>query len=141
MNRYRRARAAVGRSGPNGYIEESDHQGRGAVRTSAFQLVLPAVRQSGSSRQDRVEQLIRDAIADGALVDGDQLPPYRVAVTTSALSANTILNAYRTLIAEGMVRSVPGHGYFVGGQVRYCDFFVHPASAAGSAGRRRPPNT
>lgn len=73
--------------------------------------------------QERVEQLIRDAIAAGELVEGDQLPPYRVAAATSAVSINTILNAYRVLIADGVVRSVPGDGYFIAGPVRYRDFF------------------
>lgn len=79
--------------------------------------------------QERVEQLIRDAIAGGVLGEGDQLPPYRVAAATSGVSMNTILNAYRVLIAEGVVRSVPGHGYFIAGPARYRDFFTPPTTA------------
>lgn len=86
-------------------------------------MVLPFDRRSGWSLQERVEHLIRDAVAAGELVEGDQLPPYRGAAATSAVSINTILNAYRVLIADGVVRSAPGYGYFIAGPVRYRDFF------------------
>ncbi|WP_144757301.1 GntR family transcriptional regulator [Curtobacterium pusillum] len=92
----------------------------------AFCLVLPGPRRVGGFLQQQVEQLIRDAIADGVLLEGDQLPPYRVAAVTSGLSIHTILNAYRALIADGVVRSVPGDGYFIAGPVRYRDFFTPP---------------
>ncbi|WP_228549959.1 hypothetical protein, partial [Curtobacterium sp. VKM Ac-2887] len=35
-----------------------------------------------------------------------------------------INNAYRVLIRDDLLRSVPGRGYFIGGPVRYRDFFV-----------------
>lgn len=91
----------------------------------AFRLVLPGPRRGGLLQQ-RVEQLVRDSIADGVLVEGDRLPPYRVAAVTSRVSIHTILNAYRALNVEGAVRSVPGDGYFIAGPVRYSDFFALP---------------
>ncbi|MDT0235413.1 winged helix-turn-helix domain-containing protein, partial [Curtobacterium sp. BRB10] len=91
----------------------------------AFRLVLPGPRRGGFLQQ-RVEQLVRDSIAAGVLVEGDRLPPYRAAAVTSGVSINTILNAYRALIAEGVVRSVPGDGYFIASTVRYRDFFTPP---------------
>ncbi len=96
----------------------------GVSAVGRFRVVLSSDRRSGWSLQERVEQLVRDAIADGVLVEGDQLPPYRVAAATSGLSIHTILNAYRALIVDGVVRSVPGDGYFIAGPVRYRDFFT-----------------
>ncbi|TDW39675.1 regulatory GntR family protein [Curtobacterium sp. PhB42] len=94
------------------------------VHVGAFRIVLPARHRSSGLLQHRVEQLVRDAIADGTLRNGDQLPPYRVAAATSGLSINTILNAYRALIRDDLLRAVPGRGYFIGGPVRYRDFFA-----------------
>lgn len=99
------------------------------VVSSAFRLVLPGPRRAGGVLQQRVEQLVRDSIAAGVLREGDRLPPYRVAAVTSGVSINTILNAYRVLIVDGAVRSVPGDGYFIAGPVRYRDFFTPPATA------------
>ncbi|MBF4607304.1 GntR family transcriptional regulator [Curtobacterium sp. VKM Ac-1393] len=86
---------------------------------------MPGPRRGGFLQQ-RVEQLVRDSIAAGVLVEGDRLPPYRVAAVTSGVSIHTIMNAYRALIVDGVVRSVPGDGCFIAGPVRYRDFFTPP---------------
>lgn len=106
---------------------------------SVFRLVLPGPRRGGFLQQ-RVEQTVRDAIVAGVLVEGDRLPPYRAAAVTSGVSINTILNAYRALIVDGVVRSVPGDGYFITGPVRYRNFFTPPSEpppASASAGEPR----
>lgn len=105
----------------------------------AFRLVLPGPRRGGFLQQ-RVERLVRDAIAAGVLVEGDRLPPYRAAAVTAGVSINTIMNAYRALIVDGVVRSVPGDGYFIAGLVRYRDFFTPPGEpppASASSGEPR----
>ena len=95
-----------------------------ARNPSGFRVVLPAVRRSGWSQQHRVEQYVRDAVATGVLAEGSRLPSPRAAAKTSSLSVNTIMNAYKALVAEGVVRAVPRDGFFVECSVRYCDFFV-----------------
>lgn len=94
------------------------------ARRAAFQLAVPTPHRSGGFLQHQVEQLIRDAIADGTLHEGDQLPSYRAAAATSGLSVNTIVNAYRALISDDIVHAVPSRGYFIGEPIQYRDFFT-----------------
>jgi len=46
---------------------------------------------------------------------GDQLPTAQPVVVKLAINPNTVLNAYRDLEREGLVRARPGQGTFIDG--------------------------
>lgn len=54
-----------------------------------------------------------DAIATGALADGDQLPTVRALATRAEVNANTAKKAYRDLQKLGVVLARNGRGVFV----------------------------
>ena len=56
---------------------------------------------------------VRQAILDGSLPPGSQLPPSRELAATLGLSRNTTTHAYGQLLAEGYVRSLTGSGTYV----------------------------
>lgn len=61
----------------------------------------------------QVYRAIRRRIVDGALKDGDRLPPSRGLAVDLGLSRSTINAAYDQLIAEGYVATRQGAGCFV----------------------------
>jgi len=68
------------------------------------------------SRQPVYEQLISQMerfILSGILAPGEQLPSVRSLSVELTINPNTILKAYGDLDARGLIRSVPGEGYFV----------------------------
>src|SRR5512140_2884073 len=56
---------------------------------------------------------IRAAILSGELKDGMKLPSTRVLAEELNISRNTVLNAYKQLLAEGYLESREGSGTFV----------------------------
>jgi GntR family transcriptional regulator/MocR family aminotransferase len=56
---------------------------------------------------------MRAAILSGELQDGMKLPSTRALADELGISRNTVLNAYRQLLAEGYLESRPGSGTFV----------------------------
>ena len=50
---------------------------------------------------------------DDVLKPGDQIPSVRNVTMQHAINPRTVLKAYNDLDARGLIRSVPGKGYFV----------------------------
>lgn len=59
-----------------------------------------------------VDQVV-EAVREGHLRPGDQLPPIREVVTQVTINPNTVQRAYRELEHLGMTRSQWGQGSFV----------------------------
>lgn len=58
---------------------------------------------------------IRQRLAARSLVPGDKLPSIRSLSQTMQLSTSTVVEAYERLVAEGLIRSRPGSGFYVAG--------------------------
>ncbi|MGJ5816666.1 PLP-dependent aminotransferase family protein [Paludibaculum fermentans] len=56
---------------------------------------------------------IRDAILDGRIAKGTQLPSSRMLSTELSVSRNTVVNAYEQLLAEGYLEGEAGSGTYV----------------------------
>lgn len=56
---------------------------------------------------------IRQRIAGRALTPGAKLPSIRAFAKTMRVSKSTVVEAYERLVAEGVIRSRPGAGFFV----------------------------
>lgn len=68
------------------------------------------------ARQPVYEQIIEQTerfLLTGTLAPGDQLPSVRSLSLELTINPNTILKAYNDLDSRGIIRSVPGKGYFV----------------------------
>lgn len=59
---------------------------------------------------------IRQRIASRRLSQGDKLPSIRGFAATMSVSPSTVVEAYDRLVAEGVIRSRPGSGFFVSSQ-------------------------
>ena len=68
---------------------------------------------SGSGQTSRVAAAIRERIAARALSPGARLPSIRRFAKTMAVSASTVVEAYERLVAEGLIQSRPGSGFYV----------------------------
>ena len=68
------------------------------------------------TRTDAVMAAIRQRIAVRVLVPGEKLPSIRAMAASMGFSAATVVAAYERLVAEGVIRSRPGSGFFVAGQ-------------------------
>jgi GntR family transcriptional regulator len=62
----------------------------------------------------QLEQQIKQAIASGVLRAGDPLPSTRRAAAELRINPNTVARAFQNLEREGVIRTVPGGGTFVG---------------------------
>ncbi|MFB9952427.1 PLP-dependent aminotransferase family protein [Rhizobium puerariae] len=60
-------------------------------------------------------EAIRGRIAGRKLVAGSRLPSVRVQAQTMGVSVSTVVEAYDRLVAEGVIRSHPGAGFYVSG--------------------------
>jgi DNA-binding transcriptional MocR family regulator len=60
-----------------------------------------------------VAQEISDMIRDGSLTVGDQIPSVRALSESRKVSPATILKAYETLEADGLIEARPRSGYYV----------------------------
>lgn len=68
------------------------------------------------SRKPVYEQIIEQIEAfllNDVLCAGDQIPSVRSVTMQHAINPRTVLKAYNDLDARGLIRSVPGKGYFV----------------------------
>ncbi len=63
---------------------------------------------------------IRQMILSGELTAGEALPPYRELSAELGISKNTVLSAYDMLVADGVLRSVTGSGFYVETGIRRC---------------------
>ena len=64
-----------------------------------------------------VMHAIRGRIAARSLTPGEKLPSIRALAASMQLSTSTVVEAYERLAAEGVIRSRPGSGFFVAGQL------------------------
>lgn len=68
------------------------------------------------ARKPVYEQIVEQTerfLLSGTLSPGDQLPSVRSLSLELTINPNTILKAYGDLDNRGIIRSVPGKGYFV----------------------------
>lgn len=68
------------------------------------------------SRTPVYEQIIEQVetfLLNGVLQAGDQIPSVRNVTMQHAINPRTVLKAYTDLDMRGLIRSVPGKGYFV----------------------------
>ncbi len=59
---------------------------------------------------------IRQRIAGRSLTSGDKLPSIRSFAGTMQVSTSTVVEAYDRLVAEGVIQSRPGSGFYVASQ-------------------------
>jgi len=67
------------------------------------------------TRVGQVMEAIRRKVTSRALSPGEKLPSIRRFAVTMGVSPSTVVDAYDRLIAEGVIRSQPGSGFFVSG--------------------------
>jgi GntR family transcriptional regulator len=65
----------------------------------------------------QIESQIKQAIAAGAVGHDDLLPPVRRLAAELRVNPNTVARAYQNLERDGVIRTVPGGGCYVNGQV------------------------
>lgn len=68
-----------------------------------------------STRTNSVMEAIQKRIAGRTLTSGDRLPSIRSFAKTMLVSPSTVVEAYDRLVAEGIVRSRAGSGFYVAG--------------------------
>lgn len=68
-----------------------------------------------TTRVDQVMQSVRSRIASRALPSGARLPSVREQARTLNLSVSTVVEAYERLVAEGVLASRRGSGFYVAG--------------------------
>ena len=66
-----------------------------------------------ASKTDLVVQGILQQIATGGLKTGDRLPSIRDKARRLGVAKNTVVDAYIRLVAQGVLQSRPGSGYYV----------------------------
>jgi GntR family transcriptional regulator len=62
----------------------------------------------------QIEQQIKQSLASGLLRTGDALPSIRRTAADLRINPNTVARAFSNLEREGIIRTVPGGGTFVG---------------------------
>ncbi|WP_104666117.1 aminotransferase-like domain-containing protein [Ensifer adhaerens] len=67
----------------------------------------------GETLLEGVMATIRQRIAGRVLTPGAKLPSIRAFASTMRVSKSTVVEAYERLVAEGVIRSKPGAGFFV----------------------------
>jgi DNA-binding transcriptional MocR family regulator len=68
------------------------------------------------TRVSTVMAAIRQRIAGRSLTSGDKLPSIRSFAGTMQVSTSTVVEAYDRLVAEGVIQSRPGSGFYVASQ-------------------------
>lgn len=76
-----------------------------------------ALGELGGTRISAAMAAIRQRIAARSLEPGDKLPSIRSLAKTLKMSTSTVVEAYERLVAEGVIRSRPGSGFYVAGQL------------------------
>lgn len=74
---------------------------------------VPSLVDSPSPLADQVEHSVRAIIGTAQWPAGSRLPSIRTLANDLGVSRNTVIEAYDRLVAQGIVRSRPGSGYFV----------------------------
>ncbi len=69
-----------------------------------------------ATRVSMVMAAIRRRIAGRSLTSGDKLPSIRSFAGTMQVSTSTVVEAYDRLVAEGVIQSRPGSGFYVASQ-------------------------
>ncbi len=72
---------------------------------------------SGAPIYLQIETQVKNAVAAGALKEGDPLLSVRKLAAELRVNPNTVARAYQELERDGVIRTVPGGGTFVGGNV------------------------
>lgn len=75
-------------------------------------LVFRLATHSGVPAYAQIVQQVRQALLDGVLRPGDQLPTAKEVVGQLAINPNTVLKAYRELEMSGLVEGRQGVGTF-----------------------------
>lgn len=88
--------------------------------------------QPGQASNRALYDCLRQAILDGSLPAGTQLPPSRALGAALGLSRNTATHAYGQLQAEGYVRSLTGSGTYVNDVLPEQMLWTPTAAPAGS---------
>jgi len=68
---------------------------------------------NGGRLVDMVMDAVRNRIASRSLSPGARLPSVRACAKTLQVSNSTVVEAYERLVAEGIIRSRPGSGFYV----------------------------
>jgi GntR family transcriptional regulator len=64
----------------------------------------------------QIESQVKQAIAAGAVLKDDLLPPVRKLAADLRINPNTVARAYQNLERDGVIRTVPGGGCYVNGE-------------------------
>ncbi len=76
-------------------------------------LYIPLDRSAKRTYTRQIYYAIRQKILSGELAAGEALPPYRELSQELGVSKNTVFSAYDMLVADGLLRSVAGSGFYV----------------------------
>lgn len=74
---------------------------------------IPLDRSVRRTYTKQIYYAIRQKILNGEITAGEALPPYREMSRELGVSKNTVFSAYDMLVADGMLRSVAGSGFYV----------------------------
>ena len=76
-------------------------------------MLLHITTSSGFPVYLQIEGQVKQAIAAGALQQGNALPSVRKLAAQLRVNPNTVAKAYQNLEREGVIRTVPGGGTYV----------------------------
>jgi GntR family transcriptional regulator len=76
-------------------------------------MLLHVNTSSGLPVYLQIEGQVKQAIAAGALQQGNALPSVRKLAAQLRVNPNTVAKAYQNLEREGVIRTVPGGGTYV----------------------------
>jgi GntR family transcriptional regulator len=78
-------------------------------------MLLHVNTSSGVPVYLQIEGQVKQALAAGALRQGDTLPSVRRLAAQLRVNPNTVAKAYQNLEREGVIRTVPGGGTYAAG--------------------------
>ena len=76
-------------------------------------IYIPLERSAKRTYTKQIYYAIRQKILSGELTAGEALPPYRELSQELGVSKNTVFSAYDMLVADGILRSAAGSGFYV----------------------------
>lgn len=76
-------------------------------------LYISLDRSAKRTYTKQIYYAVRQKILRGELAAGEALPPYRELSRELGVSKNTVLAAYDLLVADGVLRSAMGSGFYV----------------------------
>lgn len=76
-------------------------------------LYIPLEREAKRTYTKQIYYAIRQKILSGELSAGETLPPYRELSQELGVAKNTVFSAYDMLVADGLLRSAAGSGFYV----------------------------